>query len=256
MSLAESVLFETQGSLAIITINRPEALNALNQSVRDGLFAAFERLENDDAILAGILTGSGQRAFCAGMDLKEAAETKLGVPPPGFLPILGDTVEVSKPVIAAVNGLAFAGGWVLAQMCDLCVASSAAKFAITEVKVGRGVAWAVPLINMIPQRVMMELLVLGDPITAQRAYEIGFVNQVVEPDQVLPAAIAMANRIVANAPLSVRAAKELVRLATESGRSAASRSAVHLFDRVYRSEDAREGPRAFREKRAPRWQGS
>jgi enoyl-CoA hydratase/carnithine racemase len=249
------VLFETRDRVAIITINRPDARNAMNGAVREGLFAAFERVECDAAILVAILTGSGDRAFCSGADLKEAAEMQLAMPPPGFLPILGDTIEVSKPVIAAVNGLAFAGGWVLAQMCDLCVASSSASFAITEAKVGRGMPWAVPLIHMIPQRIMMELLLLGEPITAQRAYEIGFVNRVVAPDALMGAAMEMAGRIAANAPLTVRAAKELVRISTETGRSAALRSAGHLFERVYRSSDAQEGPRAFREKRAPLWHG-
>lgn len=251
----DSILFEIRDSVAIITINRPQALNAMNGAVRADLFTAFERVERDAAIVAAILTGAGERAFCAGVDLKEAAEMQLAVPPKNFLPILGDTIDVTKPVIAAVNGLAFAGGWILAQMCDLCVASSSASFAITEAKVGRGMPWAVPLIHMIPQRIMMELLLLAEPISAQRAYEIGFVNRVVEPDALMQTAMEMAARIVLNAPLTVRAAKQLVRIATETGRSVALRSADHLFERVYRSADAQEGPLAFREKRAPRWQG-
>jgi enoyl-CoA hydratase/carnithine racemase len=251
----DGVNFEVRNAVAIITIDRPRAHNAMNLAVRAGLFAAFERVERDPRISVAILTGTGDRAFCAGIDLKEAAETQLQVPPRDFLPILGDTIEVSKPVIAAVNGIAFAGGWVLAQMCDLCVASTSASFAITEAKVGRGMPWAVPLIHMIPQRIMMELLLLGEPISAQRAYEIGFVNRVVAPDALMTTAMGIATRIVENAPLTVQAAKELVRIATETGRSAARRSADHLFERVYRSSDAQEGPRAFREKRAPRWRG-
>jgi enoyl-CoA hydratase len=251
----DCMLFEIRDSVAIITINRPHALNAMNGAVRAALFAAFERVERDATIVAAILTGAGERAFCAGVDLKEAAEMQLAVPPKNFLPILGDTIDITKPVIAAVNGLAFAGGWVLAQMCDLCVASRSASFAITEAKVGRGMPWAVPLIHMIPQRIMMELLLLGEPISAQRAYEVGFVNRVVAPDALLQAAMEMAGCIVRNAPLTVRAAKQLVRIATETGRSAALRSADHLFERVYLSADAQEGPLAFREKRAPRWQG-
>jgi enoyl-CoA hydratase/carnithine racemase len=254
--MADDVLFETvEDGIAVITINRPESRNALSAGVRKGLFDAWGRLEDDKSLRVGILTGAGEKAFCAGADLKEMADMKLGVLPRGFLPVLGDNVHVSKPVIAAVNGVAFAGGWLLAQMCDMCVASTSARFGITEAKVGRGMAWAVPLIHMIPQRIMMEILVTAQPISAQRAYEIGFVNHVVEPAAVMPKALEMARQIVENAPLTVAAAKEIVQLATEMGRSAALRAAVHAFDHVYRSADAQEGPAAFREKRKPRWRG-
>jgi enoyl-CoA hydratase/carnithine racemase len=250
------VLFDVvEDGIAVVTINRPEHRNALNAGVRQGLFDAWRRLEEEKSLRVGILTGAGDKAFCAGADLKEMADMKLGVLPRGFLPVLGDNVHVSKPVIAAVNGAAFAGGWLLAQMCDMCVASTTARFGITEAKVGRGMAWAVPLIHMIPQRIMMEILVTGQPISAQRAYEIGFVNHVVEPAALMPKVLEMARQIVENAPLTVAAAKEIVQLATEMGRTAALRAAAHAFDRVYRSADAQEGPAAFREKRKPRWRG-
>ncbi len=249
------ILYERRGAVAIITINRPEQRNAISKAVRSGLREAFERFEAEDDALVAILTGSGEKAFCAGMDLKEAADTMIGVPPRGFIPVLGDSVHVTKPVIAAVNGVAYAGGWLLAQMCDLCIASETATFAITEGKVGRGMPWATPLANMIPQRIMMELLLTGDPIDAKRAHAIGFVNHVVPPAELMPAAIAMAERIAACAPLTVRAARETVYLAAEMGRSAALRAANHVFERVYRSEDAQEGPRAFKEKRKPQWRG-
>lgn len=249
------ILYERRGAVAIITINRPEQRNAISKAVRSGLREAFERFEAEDDALVAILTGTGEKAFCAGMDLKEAADTMIGVPPRGFIPVLGDSVHVTKPVIAAVNGVAYAGGWLLAQMCDLCIASETATFAITEGKVGRGMPWATPLANMIPQRIMMELLLTGDPIDAKRAHAIGFVNHVVPPAELMPAAIAMAERIAACAPLTVRAARETVYLAAEMGRSAALRAANHVFDRVYRSEDAQEGPRAFKEKRKPQWRG-
>lgn len=249
------ILYERLGAVAVITINRPEQRNAISKAVRSGLREAFERFEAEDDALVAILTGTGEKAFCAGMDLKEAADTMIGVPPRGFIPVLGDSVHVTKPVIAAVNGVAYAGGWLLAQMCDLCIASDTATFAITEGKVGRGMPWATPLANMIPQRIMMELLLTGDPIDAKRAHAIGFVNHVVPPAELMPAAIAMAERIAACAPLTVRAARETVYLAAEMGRSAALRAANHVFERVYRSEDAQEGPRAFKEKRKPQWRG-
>jgi len=177
---ADCTLFEIHDSVAIITINRPHALNAMNGAVRAALFAAFERVERDAAIVAAILTGAGERAFCAGVDLKEAAEMQLAVPPN-----LGSRANVRS-------------------VCGV---------------------------------------------------EVGFVNRVVAPDALLQSAMEMADCIVRNTPLTVRAAKELVRIATEPGRSAALRSANNLFERVYRSADAQEGPLAFREKRTPRWQG-
>ncbi len=251
----EAVRYEQQGAVVQITIDRPEQRNAINAAVRSGLYAAFERFEADESARVAILTGAGDKAFCAGMDLKEAAQTGLAVPPRGFLPILGDSVEVSKPTIAAVNGVAYAGGWLFAQMCDLCLAAEHATFGITEAKVGRGMPWATPLVGMVQQRALMELLLTGDPIDARRAHEIGFVNHVLPAAELLPAAHAMAAKIAANAPLTVRAARELVYLSTEMGRSAARRAATHLFDAVYRSADAQEGPAAFREKRPPQWKG-
>ncbi len=251
----EDILYESRGAVVVITINRPAQRNAISSGVRNGLRQAFERFEADEAAQVAILTGSGDKAFCAGMDLKEAADTMLGVPPRDFLPVIGDTIHVTKPVIAAVNGVAYAGGWLLVQMCDLCVAAEHATFAITEGKVGRGMPWAAPLGHIIPQRVMMELLLTGDPIDARRGYEIGFVNKVVPAGELMAAVMAMAEKIAANAPLTVRAARELVYLSTEMGRSAALRAGHHLFDRVYRSEDAQEGPRAFKEKRKPQWRG-
>jgi enoyl-CoA hydratase len=141
-------------------------------------------------------------------------------------------------------------------MCDLCVASDHAQFGITEAKVGRGMPWAAPLAHMLPQRVMMELLLTGAPMTAQRAHELGYVNAVVPLAAAAAArALAMARTIAANAPLTVKAARELVYLSTEMGRSAALRAAYPLFESVYLSDDAQEGPRAFAEKRAPRWTG-
>ena len=249
------VVVECDGPVMVITIDRPQQMNALSAGVRQGLFDAFAAFESDAGAKVAILTGSGQRAFCAGMDLKEMSARAMGVPPKGLVPVLGQNCASSKPVIAAVNGVAFAGGFLLAQMCDLCVAAEHASFGITEAKVGRGMPWAAPLASMVQQRAVMELLLTGEPIGAQRAYEIGFVNRVVPSAELMPAALAMANAIARNAPLTVRAAREMVHLAAEMGASAARRAADALFEPVYLSEDAQEGPLAFKEKRAPRWQG-
>jgi len=253
--MAEAVLYEMQGAVAVITINRPEARNAINRAVRDGIKAGFERFEADPAAQVAILTGAGDRAFCAGMDLKEAASESRGLLPRGFLPVIGETLEVTKPTIAAVNGFAMAGGWMFAQMCDLCVAAEHASFAITEARVGRGTPWAAPLMGMLPQRVAMEILLTGDAVPARRLLELGYVNAVVPGAQLMETALGLAGRIAENAPLTVRACRELVYLSQEIGRSAALRAARHLFVPVYTSEDAQEGPRAFAEKRRPAWKG-
>jgi enoyl-CoA hydratase/carnithine racemase len=248
------LLYEVSDGVAVITINRPERKNALNRAVRQAMFEVWPRFEADDSAQVAILTGAGD-TFCAGMDLVEAADTVLRIPPKNFMPVLGDTVEVSKPVIAAVQGYAYAGGWLLAQMCDLCVADETARFAITEGRVGRGMPWASPLIYMLPQRVLREVAMTGDPLTAQRAYELGYVNRVMPKGQALQGARELAARIAVNAPLTVRGAKEMARMATEMGRTAALRASYRAFDSVYLSEDALEGPRAFREKRKPQWKG-
>jgi enoyl-CoA hydratase len=255
--MTDAVLFDARDDgIAVITLNRPEARNALGKDIRAALFAAWDRFERDPALRVAILTGSGDKAFCAGGDLKEMTELRLAVPPRDMFPVPGDNIELTKPTIAAVNGVAFAGGWMIAQACDLCVASTRAQFAITEVKVGRSSPWAAPLIHMIPQRIMMEIVLTGKPITAQRAYEIGLVNRLAEPDGLMAAALALATEILEGAPLSVQAAREMVMLSTEMGRSAALRVARKVSERAYLSADAQEGPQAFAEKRRPLWKGA
>jgi enoyl-CoA hydratase/carnithine racemase len=245
--------YEVVDRIAWVTINRPEARNALDAPVRAGLFAAVERFNADDDARVLVLTGAGDRAFSAGADLKEMAAGGMQVPPTDFLPHFGRNVEVDKPTIAAVNGLAYAGGFLLAQMCDLCVAADHARFAVSEVKVGRGAPWAAPLAAMIPSRVALEILLTGDPIGAERAREIGLVNRVVPGAELRGAVQELATTIAENAPLSVRAAKAMVRGVVESDEQYAA--ADGLWEAVYLSADAQEGPRAFREKRPPRWSG-
>lgn len=252
----DAVLFDARADgIAIITINRPDQRNALGRDVRDGLRAAWARFEADAAMRVAILTGAGESAFCAGGDLKEMVETGMTVPPRDLYALPYDTIELTKPTIAAVNGVAFAGGWMIAQACDLCVASTSARFAITEVKVGRSSPWAAPLIHMIPQRIMMEIILTGKPIAAQRAYEIGLVNRLAEPGALMQVAIDLACEILEGAPLSVRAGRDTVMLATEMGRAAALQAARAASDHCYRSRDAQEGPSAFAHKRRPEWTG-
>lgn len=251
----EVVRYELQGSVAWLTIDRPHARNALSAAVREGLWSGMRRFADDEDAAVLVLTGAGDRAFCAGGDLKEMAETSLEVPGPGFLPHLGRTVRTDKPAIAAVNGVAYAGGFLLAQMCELVVAAEHARFAITEARVGRGSPWAASLPWLVPPRVALELMLTGEPIDAERAREVGLVNRVVAAEALREETQGLAERIAANAPLSVRAAKALVYAAAERGWSEALDEGDRIYETVYRSEDAQEGPRAFRERRPPRWKG-
>ncbi|MEV7969775.1 enoyl-CoA hydratase-related protein [Sphaerisporangium sp. NPDC088356] len=239
-----------------LTIDRPEAANALDARARRQLWHALERFRDDEAAAVLVMTGAGDKAFCAGGDLKEMATTELRVPPPDFLPYLNRTFPLDKPVIAAVNGVALGGGFLLAQMADLCVAAEHATFGITEAKWGRGAPWAAPLPWLIPPRIALEMLMTGEPIPAARAHELGLVNSVVPADRLRATAVTLAARIAANAPLSVRASKAMVYAAAERGWREALDEADRIFEPVYLSDDAQEGPRAFRERRAPRWTGS
>jgi enoyl-CoA hydratase/carnithine racemase len=249
----QAVRYEVRNGVAWLTINRPEARNALSRAVREGLFEGVARFNTDETAHVLVLTGAGEKAFCAGGDLKEMANTALAVPPPDFLPQFGRNVQVDKPTIAAVNGVAYAGGFLLAQNCDLVVAAESARFAVTEVKVGRGSPWAAPLSWLVPPRVAMEILLTGDPLTAQRAYEVGLVNVVVPDAELTDTAQRLAERIAGNAPLSVRAAKRTVYLSAQHAMRDAYVEAERIWEPVYLSNDAQEGPAAFRDKRSPKW---
>lgn len=250
-----AVGYEMDGPVVWLTIDRPQRRNALSAEVRAGLWAGLRRFRDDDAAAVCVLTGAGDKAFSAGADLREMADGALQVPPPDFLPQLGRNIDVDKPVIAAVNGVAYAGGFLLAQCADLVVAAEHARFAITEVKVGRGAPWAAPLPYLLPPRIAMQLLLTGEPISAGRAYELGLVNEVVPAAQLRTAAGALARRIAANAPLSVRAAKRTVGLLAQHPVDEALERAEQLWAPVYHSDDAQEGPQAFRDGRPPVWTG-
>jgi enoyl-CoA hydratase/carnithine racemase len=245
------VRYELEGAVAWVTIDRDEARNALNAAVREGLWAATRRFNDDAAARVLVLTGAGDRAFCAGADLREMADGTMEVPPPDFLPIFGRNIEVTKPTIAAVNGVAYAGGFLLTQMCDLVVAAEHAWFAITEVRVGRGTPWAAPLPWLLAPRIALELLLTGDHLGAERAREVGLVNRVVPASELHAATQELASTIAANAPLSVAAAKRTVYLSQPDVYAEADA----IWDPVYRSADAQEGPRAFRDGRTPDWRG-
>jgi enoyl-CoA hydratase/carnithine racemase len=249
--MTDVVSYAVVNGVGWLTIERPEARNALNAAVRDGLFAGARQFNADDSAKVLVLTGAGDKAFCAGADLKEMAQTSLQIPPPDFVPQFGRNIDVPKPVIAAVNGVAWAGGFLLAQCCDLCIAADTATFAISEVKVGRGAPWAAPLSWLLPPRIALQILLTGDPITAHRACQLGLVNEVVPLPELRSRAQALAERIAANAPLSVLAAKRTAYLSRPDVFDAAE----EIWAPVYRSADAQEGPAAFRDKRPPVWTG-
>jgi enoyl-CoA hydratase/carnithine racemase len=249
------VTYEVTNGVAWLTIDRPEARNALSKAVREGLFDGVHRFNADAEAKVLVLTGAGDKAFCAGGDLKEMNDTALQVPPPDFLPQLGRNIDVPKPTIAAVNGIAYGGGFLLAQQCDLVVAAEHARFAVSEVKIGRGSPWAAPLSWLVPPRVALKILLTGDPIGAAEAQSYGLVNDVVPAEELRERTQALAERIAANAPLSVLAAKRTAYLSASHTRAESYDLAEEIWEPVYTSKDAQEGPLSFREKRAPVWQG-
>jgi enoyl-CoA hydratase/carnithine racemase len=236
-----------------MTMNRPESANSLNKDLRDGLLKGFERFAADEDASVLVVTGAGEKSFSAGGDLKEMAATKLQVPPVDFVPQPGRTIQIDKPIIAAVNGIAYGGGFLLAQSCDLCIAADHALFAISEARWGRGSPWAASLPWLIPPRVALQMVLTAEPISAERAMAVGLVNQVVPAAELRDVAQSMGETIAANAPMSVRAGKAMVYAAADRTRAEAWEEAERLFEPVYRSSDALEGPQAFRERRRPVW---
>jgi enoyl-CoA hydratase len=248
---------ERRGSVLVARLNRPEARNALNGALIRGIGAAIVDAEADPEIRAMVITGTGDRAFCAGMDLREFAsgQTPGGGPGDmeGYLRLIEGQVRV--PVIGAANATAVAGGFELLLACDIIVASAQAQFGLPEVKRGLFAAGGGTLLGLrVPLGIALEITLTGDSIDAQRAYALGLVNSVVAPDEVLPTALGFAERIAANGPLGVAATKELVRLGVTDHARARERGR-ELQQSVFGSRDAKEGALAFVERRAPAWQG-
>lgn len=253
--MAEEILYEVRDGIAWLTINRPEARNAMNKAVRDGIREKAQAFADDPAAQVLIITAAGDKAFSAGADLKEMVGAQMQIPPRDFFVYFNRSLATDKPIIAAVNGMAYAGGFLLAQMCDLVICADHATFAITEARVGRGSPWAAPLAWIVGPRLAMELLTTGQPISAQRAYEAGFVNKVVPAADLLAQAEAMARAIADNAPLTVRAGKRLVYASASLGFHDMFEEGHRIYEAAYLSEDGLEGPRAFKERRKPVWKG-
>ena len=249
--------FEVRGRVALITLDRPEARNAINAAMAEAMESAIDRLEADDDLWVGILTHNGP-AFCAGADLKEIAAgnagglwTKRG----GFGGIV--LRERVKPLIAAVDGHAVAGGTEIALACDLRVASTETVFGIPEVKrsLVAAAGGLVRLPRVLPPAIAMELAITGDTITAERAYHFGMINEQCEPGTAVDTAMALADRVLANAPLAVQASRRLILEAPEQTDAEGMRAASKAMADLSSTEDYAEGPRAFIEKRPPEWTG-
>ena len=256
--MADEVLRERRGNVEILTINRPEARNAINGAVSKAMSSIMDELANDTDCWVVVVTGSGDKAFSAGMDLKAFSSGEGGdiIGASGGFAGLTQR-DFHKPIIAAVNGSCLAGGFEIMLSCDLVVAADHATFGIPEAKRGL-VAGAGGLIRMpkrLPMAIALEMAMTGDPIDAERAYALGLVNKVVPPAQLLDEAIALAERIAANAPLAVRYSKDVMKRAADVPEAEGWKLNAEAVGRVFSSADAMEGPIAFAEKRPPKWQG-
>jgi enoyl-CoA hydratase len=251
----EPLLTEQRGPVLLITLNRPEARNAVNLALAQGIADALDRFDSDDQLQVAIIQGAG-KGFCAGMDLKAfASGERPWAGDRGFAGIVRRPPE--KPLIAAIEGFALAGGLEVALACDLIVAARGAKLGIPEVKrslVAAGGA-LLRLPRRIPYHAAMELALSGEPTSAERAYELGLVNRLSEPGGALEVALELAEQIGANAPLALRASKRILLEQWDWPTAEAFERQAQISDPVFASEDAREGARAFAEKRAPVWRG-
>lgn len=252
------LLAHPRAHVALVTLNRPEARNAVNGAVAQRLGAILQQLESDEDTWCVVLTGAGGKAFCAGADLKEVSAGRidtLWTAAGGFAGIV--TAPRTKPWIAAVDGVALAGGLEIALACDMIVASEDAEFGLPEVTRGlvaaAGGLYRLP--RAIPRALALELIATGERISAARALALGLVNQVVPKPTTAEAALQLAERISANAPVAVRESLVVARQAVDLDEHALARLSAEAQTRITRTEDFQEGPRAFIEKRAPRWRG-
>lgn len=243
-----SVIYSSKNNIATITINRPDRLNAINEEVEIGLASAWRRFNDSDDRVA-VLTGAGQRAFSVGKDFSYDATPNYRKFTPGF------DIPVTKPIIAAVNGWCIGGAIVLVQMCDLCVVSEDAKFTYPEAKLGFAGGAISSIVARMPHKIAMELLLLGDEITAERAYQVGFVNKVVPSDKVLEAAYNYAERLAKNAPMVLAMLKNFALQTLPKGPMELASLAMREVDAVMDSDDRIEGMTSYSEKRPPIYRG-
>lgn len=253
----KNVLTELKDGVLIVTINRNERRNAIDPATSAEMEAIFNEAEKNPEVRAIIITGAGERSFCAGEDLAafdENGECQT-IMAHGFA---GITERLStKPIICAANGTAVAGGLEIALSCDIIVAAEHARFGLSEVKVGllATSGGLIRLPNRIPRNIAAEMCLTGTLIPAQRAYEVGLVNHVVPKEELMDKAMEIAQTIAANAPISLRLTKEIFHIAGQTSFEDAQRFCNRCWDYVEKTEDAKEGPQAFLEKRKPNWKG-
>ena len=246
--MTNAVTYESKNGIAVITLNRPEKMNRMDNATMDGLHDAWKRLMASDQDRVAVLTGSGDKAFCAGADLAN--------PPRGlYHGVPGVGVAVDKPIIAAVTGWCIGGGMVLTTMCDIMIASETAKFAYPEVKVGFSGGLITNLVTRIPHKIAMELLLLGETIDAKRAYEVGYANKIVPVAGLRAAAMDWAAKIAATAPLPSRALKRWTSETLPKGPTEIGGIARMRVDEIDNSSDWIEGRDAFVAKRPPNFKG-
>ncbi len=253
--MSDEVLLERRGPVMVITINRPEVKNALNGAVGAQVAAAVDELDESSELWVGVLTGAGG-TFSAGMDLKAWLRGESPAIPGRGLCGIAETPP-RKPLIGAVEGWALAGGFELLLACDLVVASRTARFGVPEVKrslVARGGA-ALQLPRRVPFAIAMELLLTGEPITAERAAEVGLINRLTDEGGALAGALELAQLVGANGPLAVAATKQIARSTADWTLAEGWAQSAEIAAPVFASEDAKEGATAFAEKRAPVWRG-
>jgi len=245
--------YEIKDRIAFITINIPEKLNALNPESAELLGNAWVRFRDDEEAFVAIISGAGEKAFCVGYEMSPEALSVSGSKK--SVVTVPSSHNIWKPTIAAIRGYCLAGGWWIAQECDIRVAATDAQFGITQVNWGLMPAFTASLSKNLLPGYALELLLVGDRINAKRAYDIGFVNHLVPVDQVMAKAIELAKKICKNGPISVKKAKELF----YKGRSLNDQDATdltwQLFEENDKSEDCREGVAAFQERRSPQFKG-
>lgn len=254
---AELVLTERHGHIGVLKINRPEARNAISRAVTEQMAAAIESLESDPDIWVLVITGAGDKSFCAGADLKSMAHGSPSVPELGGFAGITHR-EFKRPVIAAVNGFALGGGTEICLASDLVVAESHATFGLPEVHRGivAGAGGLERLPNRIPVAIAMEMILTGERISAERALELGLINRVVPQGTSLEAAIELAEKVCVGAPIAVQTSVRVSRASVAHGEERARELLMELRSSVIKSADAAEGRRAFAEKRSPRWTGA
>lgn len=252
--MSNTVLYDVRDRVAYVTLNRPDVLNAMNNEMRQALAAACHRINEDPEVLVGVIAGAGERAFSTGADLKDMARSELDVQ--NNRTGSDDLPAVAKPLIAAIHGFCVAGGFELALRCDIRIATPDAQFGLPEARWSLMAGYGLHnLSRMVPLGEALYMQLTGERITAQRAHEIGLVQKLVPREQLMAEAVRVAGLIAGNAPLAVQGIKKVVMTGRQLPVAQSWQFGLPIEKQVYASEDFKEGPKAFTEKRKPHWTG-